>query len=159
LLLALVGILMQYHFFIGSKVNVHMGAPPPWLKANEHDLKNLSLRSCGLPSRKGNLRKLNPKRVGAAWAEKRRAELEMEKEGEIVPITSDSSWLPNFGSVWQSGTRKESRKEFEKSHKFHDTKSNHDLSLEIKPYISKRMVNVNFHLSVVMLLLSFLYLT
>jgi hypothetical protein len=70
------------------------------------------------------LRKLNPKRVGAAWAEKRRAELEMEKEGEIVPITSDSSWLPNFGSVWQSGTRKESRKEFEKNHKFHDTKSN-----------------------------------
>ncbi|ONM56222.1 TITAN-like protein [Zea mays] len=106
-----------------AQANVHTGAPPR-LKANGHDLKNLSLRSCGLPSRKGNLRKLNPKRVGAAWAEKRRAELEMEKEGEIVPITSDSSWLPNFGSVWQSGTRKESRKEFEKNHKFHDTKSN-----------------------------------
>jgi hypothetical protein len=144
---------MQYHFFIliGSKANVHTGAPPPWLKANEHDPKNLSLKSCGLSSRKGKLRKLNPNRVGAAWAERRRAEMEMEKQGEIVPATSDSSWLPNFGSVWQSGTRKESRKEFEKSHKIHDTKSDHDLSLEIKPYISKRMVNVNFHLSVVML--------
>ncbi|CAD6218614.1 unnamed protein product [Miscanthus lutarioriparius] len=123
----------------GSKANVHTGAPPPWLKANEHDPKNLPLRSCGLPSRKGKSRKLNPKRVGAAWAERRRAEMELEKQGEIVPATSDSSWLPNFGSVWQSGTRKESRKDFEKSHKLHDTKSNHDLSLEIKPYISKRM--------------------
>jgi len=123
----------------GSKANVHTGAPPPWLKANEHDPKNLSLKSCGLSSRKGKLRKLNPNRVGAAWAERRRAEMEMEKQGEIVPATSDSSWLPNFGSVWQSGTRKESRKEFEKSHKIHDTKSDHDLSLEIKPYISKRM--------------------
>ncbi|ONM22775.1 TITAN-like protein [Zea mays] len=126
----------------GSKANVHTGAPPPWLKANEHDPKNLSLKSCGLSSRKGKLRKLNPNRVGAAWAERRRAEMEMEKQGEIVPATSDSSWLPNFGSVWQSGTRKESRKEFEKSHKIHDTKSDHDLSLEIKPYISKRMVDV-----------------
>lgn len=124
----------------GSKANVHTGAPPPWLKANEYDPKNLSLRSSGLPSFvKGKLRKLNPKRVGAAWAERRRAEMEMEKRGEIVPETSDSSWLPNFGSVWQSGTRKESRKEFEKSHKLHDTESNHGLSLEIKPYISKRM--------------------
>lgn len=150
---------MQNHFFIGSKANVHTGAPPPWLKANEHDPKNLSLRSCALPSRKGKLRKLNPKRVGATWAERRRAEMEMEKQGEIVAATSDSSWLPNFGSVWQSGTRKESRKEFEKSHKLHDTKSSHDLSLEIKPYISKRMVTVNFHLSVAMQSLSFPYLT
>lgn len=138
---------------------MHTGAPPPWLEANEHDPKNLSLRSCGLPSGKGKLRKLNPKRVGAAWAERRKAEMEMEKQGKIVSETSDSSWLPNFGSVWQSGTRKESKKEFEKSHKLHDMKSNHDLSSEIKPYISKRMVNVIFHLSVVMRSLTFLYLT
>ncbi|KAG0544378.1 hypothetical protein BDA96_02G270100, partial [Sorghum bicolor] len=131
-----------------SKANVHTGAPPPWLKANEHDPKNLPLRSCALPSRKGKLRKLNPKRVGAAWAERRRAEMELEKQGEIDPATSDSSWLPNFGSVWQSGTRKESKKDFEKSYKLHDMESNHDLSLEIKPYISKRMVNMIFDLSI-----------
>ncbi|WVZ65484.1 hypothetical protein U9M48_014837 [Paspalum notatum var. saurae] len=124
-----------------SKANVHTGAPPPWLKANEYDPENFSIRSCGLfSSRERKLRKLNPKRVGAAWAERRRAEMEMEKRGEIVPETSDSNWLPNFGSVWQSGTRKESRKEFEKSHKLHDTKSNHELALDIKPYISKRMI-------------------
>jgi len=123
---------------IGPRANVHTGAPPPWLKANEHDPNNLLLRSRGPPG-KGKSRKLNPKRVGAAWAERRRAEMEMEKRGEIVPETSDSSWLPNFGGVWQSGTRKESRKDFEKNHKLHDMKSNHELSLEIKPYISKRM--------------------
>ncbi|XP_062193750.1 meiosis-specific protein PAIR2-like [Phragmites australis] len=127
----------------GSKANVHTGAPPPWLEASEHDPKSLSLSKCSLPSsRKGKSRKLNPKRVGAAWAERRRAEMEMQKRGEIVPETSDSSWLPNFGGVWQSGTRKESKKEFEKNHKLHDRKGNHELSLEIKPYISKRMMDV-----------------
>jgi len=135
---ALLRILKQHHFYIGPRANVHTGAPPPWLKANEHDPNNLLLRSRGPPG-KGKSRKLNPKRVGAAWAERRRAEMEMEKRGEIVPETSDSSWLPNFGGVWQSGTRKESRKDFEKNHKLHDMKSNHELSLEIKPYISKRM--------------------
>ncbi|KAF8780882.1 hypothetical protein HU200_000840 [Digitaria exilis] len=124
----------------GPKANVHTGAPPPWLKANEHDPNNLLLRSCGAPG-EGKSRKLNPKRVGAAWAERRRAEMEMQKRGEFVPETSDSSWLPNFGGVWQSGTRKESKKDFEKTLELHDKKSNHELSLEIKPYISKRMVN------------------
>jgi hypothetical protein len=128
---------------------VHTGAPP-WLEASEHDPKNLSINSRGRPSsEKGKSRKLNPKRVGAAWAERRRAEMEMEKRGEIVPDPSDSSWLPNFGSVWQSGTRKESRKEFEKKHKFQDSKSNNELPLEIKPYISKRMVTVISHFYIV----------
>ncbi|KAL5205221.1 hypothetical protein ABZP36_033430 [Zizania latifolia] len=123
----------------GLKANVHTGAPPPWLKASEHDQENVPLSGYALPSsRKGKSGKLNPKRVGAAWAERRRAEMEMEKRGEPVPETSDSSWLPNFGSVWQSGTRKESKKEFEKNHKPQDKKSN-KLPLEIKPYISKRM--------------------
>lgn len=128
------------NFNQGLKANVHTGAPPPWLEASEHDPKNVSLSSYALPSsRKGKSRKLNPKRVGAAWAERRRAEMEMEKRGELVPETSDSSWLPNFGGVWQSGTRKESRKDFAKNHKLHDKKNNYELSPEIKPYISKRM--------------------
>uniref|UniRef100_A0A0E0B516 TITAN-like protein n=1 Tax=Oryza glumipatula TaxID=40148 RepID=A0A0E0B516_9ORYZ len=123
----------------GLKANVHTGAPPPWLEASERDQENESLSGYARPSsRKGKSGKLNPKRVGAAWAERRRAEMEMEKRGELVPETSDSSWLPNFGGVWQSGTRKESRKEFEKNHKPHEEKSN-KLSLEMKPYISKRM--------------------
>ncbi|CAM0952247.1 unnamed protein product [Alopecurus aequalis] len=123
----------------GLKANVHTGAPPPWLEASEYDSKNGSLTSHALPSSgKGKSRKLNPKRVGAAWADKRRAEMEMEKRGEVVPETSDSSWLPNFGSVWQSGSRKESRKDFEKNLKLHE-KNNPELTPEIKPYISKRM--------------------
>jgi hypothetical protein len=129
----------------GLKANVHTGAPPPWLEASENDPTNGSLASHALPSSgKGKSRKLNPKRVGAAWAEKRRAEMEMEKRGEVVPETSDSSWLPNFGGVWQSGSRKESMKDFEKKHKLPE-KNNPELSPEIKPYISKRMVNVFSH--------------
>lgn len=135
-----------HHLFIGAKANVHTGAPPPWLKANEHDPKNLLLRSCG--PLKGKSRKLNPKRVGAAWAERRRAEMEMEKRGEIVREPPDSTWLPNFGGVWQSGTRTESRKDFEKKLKYHDRKSDDELSFEIKPYISKRMVSVISHFSI-----------
>uniref|UniRef100_A0ACD5YDH9 Uncharacterized protein n=2 Tax=Avena sativa TaxID=4498 RepID=A0ACD5YDH9_AVESA len=123
----------------GLKANVHTGAPPPWLEASEHDPKNGLLANHAFSSSgKGKSRKLNPKRVGAAWAERRRAEIEMEKRGEVVPETSDSSWLPNFGSVWKSGSRKESRKDFEKSHKLHE-KNSPELSPEIKPYISKRM--------------------
>ncbi|XP_051188679.1 TITAN-like protein [Lolium perenne] len=123
----------------GLKANVHTGAPPPWLEASENDPTNGSLASHALPSSgKGKSRKLNPKRVGAAWAEKRRAEMEMEKRGEAIPETSDSSWLPNFGGVWQSGSRKESMKDFEKKHKLPE-KNNPELSPEIKPYISKRM--------------------
>lgn len=129
----------------GLKANVHTGAPPPWLEASEHDPKNVSLASYALPSSlKGKSRKLNPKRVGAAWAERRRAEMEMEKRGEVVAETPDASWLPNFGGVWQSGSRKESRKEFEKNHKLKE-ENNLELLPEIKPYISKRMVNVFSH--------------
>ncbi|KAL6601235.1 hypothetical protein ACP70R_007119 [Stipagrostis hirtigluma subsp. patula] len=127
------------NFNKGSKANVHTGAPPPWLETSENDPKKLLFSSSLPSSKKGKSSKLNPKRVGAAWAERRRAEMEMEKRGELVPETSDPSWLPNFGSVWQSGTRKESRKEFEKNHKFHDKESSHELPLEIKPYVSKRM--------------------
>ncbi|KAG8057321.1 hypothetical protein GUJ93_ZPchr0002g25156 [Zizania palustris] len=95
------------------KANVHTGAPPPWLQANEHDQENVLLSGYALPTaRKGKTGKLNPKRVGAGLAEKRRAEMEMEK--------------------------KESEKEFEKNYKPQDEKSN-KLPLEIKPYISKRM--------------------
>ena len=87
--------------------------------------------------------KLNPKRVGAAWAEKRKMELEREKRGEITTNASDADWLPNFGRVWQSGSRKESMKEFKKE-KLNAPKAEHQDTIEIKicPYVSKRMVNV-----------------
>ncbi|WOK94488.1 TITAN-like protein [Canna indica] len=127
------------------QANVHTGAPPPWLEIEEKDMNvtnkapymnGLSVSSCNIKKS----RKLNPKRVGAAWAEKRRAELDLEKRGEIVPKICDANWLPNFGRVWQAGTRKESRKEFEmEKRKFSDTESHTQFSSMIQPYISKRM--------------------
>ncbi|KAG1330948.1 TITAN-like protein [Cocos nucifera] len=94
----------------GCPANVHTGAPPPWFEMSEKSLTNKGLH---MDKKLGKSRKLNPKRVGAAWAEKRRIELEMEKRGEIVAKGWDANWLPNFGRVWQAGTRRESRKEFE----------------------------------------------
>ena len=51
--------------------------------------------------------------------------------------------LPNFGRVWQSGTRKDSKKEFEKENskkrEVHDMENSEQV-LQVKPYISKRLV-------------------
>lgn len=115
--------------------NVHSGAPPPWLEATGGDEQRPVLNK----SRKS---KLNPKRVGAAWAEKRKREMEMEKRGEIVKSDFDPNWLPNFGRVWQSGSRKESRKEFEmEKHKNPDVDCRLEMPVAVQPYISKRMVS------------------
>ncbi|URE38331.1 coiled-coil domain containing 84 [Musa troglodytarum] len=125
------------------QANMHTGAPPPWLEISEENIANNdpNVYRLALPSsstRKS--RKLNPKRVGAAWAEKRRAELEMEKRGETLPKICDANWLPNFGRVWQAGTRKESRKEFEmEKRKLLENESPSGFSSKIHPYISKRM--------------------
>lgn len=125
--------------------NVHTGAPPPWLEATEEtqlvaELKPISSSFISLSNKPG--KKLNPKRVGAAWAERRKIELEMERRGEIVKSDGDDNWLPNFGRVWQSGTRKESRKEFEKEkQKLPKVESHSEMPIKMEPYISKRMVS------------------
>ncbi|XVF08696.1 hypothetical protein REPUB_Repub07fG0025700 [Reevesia pubescens] len=124
--------------------NVHSGAPPPWFEAADQTLVNDQVKpalSNFISSNKSQKsRKLNPKRVGAAWAEKRKMELEKEKRGEIVKNDCDANWLPNFGRVWQSGSRKESRKEFEtEKQKFPKVESHSDMPIKIQPYISKRM--------------------
>ncbi|KAG8487994.1 hypothetical protein CXB51_018152 [Gossypium anomalum] len=124
--------------------NVHSGALPPWLEAADQTLLNNQVKpalSSFISSNKSQKsRKLNPKRVGAAWAEKRKMELEKEKRGEIVESDCDANWLPNFGRVWQSGSRKESRKEFDiEKHKFLRVESHSEMPVNIQPYISKRM--------------------
>lgn len=126
-----------------TKGNVHSGAPPPWLEGIESHNNNGQPGKPRLNSAPQNDRKrskLNPKRVGAAWAEKRKMELEREKRGEITTNASDADWLPNFGRVWQSGSRKESMKEFKKE-KLNAPKAEHQDMIEIKicPYVSKRM--------------------
>ncbi|CAH8275454.1 unnamed protein product [Arabidopsis lyrata] len=126
--------------------NVHSGAPPPWLDANDGNVSNIQLNqsdmACVQAKVPGKNRKLNPNRVGAAWAERRKIEIEMEKKsGHATNSNIDADWLPNFGRVWQSGTRKESRKEFEKEkRKLVKTESVSTGSepVKIQPYISKR---------------------
>ncbi|XP_026385499.1 TITAN-like protein isoform X1 [Papaver somniferum] len=128
-----------------SKDNVHAGAPPPWFDTVEeiqlhHITAGVSENGLAPSSRKSvKSQKLNPKRVGAAWAERRKLELEMEKRGEIVN-NFDADWLPNFGRVWQSGSRNESRKEFQmEKQKLPEVDSGPDVPIVIQPYVSKRM--------------------
>ncbi|XVF54695.1 hypothetical protein PTKIN_Ptkin05aG0201600 [Pterospermum kingtungense] len=76
-------------------------------------------------------------------------ELEKEKRGEIVKSDCDANWLPNFGRVWQSGSRKESRKEFKiEKQKFLKVESHSETEMPIKiqPYITKRMVQIKFYI-------------
>ncbi|KAJ0239734.1 TITAN-like protein [Hirschfeldia incana] len=98
--------------------NVHSGAPPPWLNPNDANIFSGQLNQLDITRVQEKMpvktSKLNPHRVGAAWAERRKLEMEMEKRGLASSSNPDPDWLPNFGRVWQSGTRKDSRKEFEK---------------------------------------------
>ncbi|CAA6666105.1 unnamed protein product [Spirodela intermedia] len=134
-----------FYFFStseGHEAYVGRDMHPPWLEDNENvdlipgDKKVLSLNTS---VKGGASRKLNPKRVGAAWAEKRRVELEMEKSGQMVASDYDDNWLPNFGRVWQDGTRKDSRKEFERE-KYQSCDADLEVSIKLQPYISKRMM-------------------
>lgn len=133
-----------------AKGNVHSGAPPPWLEMDQEKGGTLSGKD-GLSAdiqrlsktQERKLKKLrNPKRVGAAWAEQRRAELERELNGVTSNknITNDAAWLPNFGRVWQSGSRKDSRKEFEAEKSIESSSLTKSENLvEVQPYVSKRM--------------------
>lgn len=124
--------------------NVHTGAPPPWFEGTDTNQLNfqltLSNKSMSISNKSGKSHKLNPKRVGAAWAERRKIEMEMEKRGEAVKSDYNANWLPNFGRVWQSGSRRESRKEFEKEkQKLSSVEIDTEMPIMIQPYISKRM--------------------
>ncbi|XP_028766185.1 TITAN-like protein isoform X2 [Neltuma alba] len=121
--------------------NVPAEAPPPWLTDGLDRHYKAALGDLVSPLNKsGKSRKLNPKRVGAAWAERRKVELEMEKRGETVRQDYGANWLPNFGRVWQSGTRKESRKEFEREkQKLFKVEVEPEIPTTIQPYVSKRM--------------------
>ncbi|XP_030476342.1 TITAN-like protein [Syzygium oleosum] len=125
--------------------NVHSGAPPPWLDASERrqtdNHRQLPSVSVISPSNKpGKSKKLNPKRVGAAWAERRKIEMEMERRGEIIKSCNDAEWLPNFGRVWQAGSRKESRKEFEvEKRKLPSVETQPEMPTDVQPYVSKRL--------------------
>ncbi|CAA0828531.1 TITAN-like protein [Striga hermonthica] len=126
----------------GLEENVHSGAPPPWFDATNGNQLNDVLKTGekNLFSHKDRKStKLNPKRIGAAWAERRKVELELEKRGELVKYSYDANWLPNFGRVWQSGPRKESRKEFQMESKASPkTDEPTETVVTLQPYIGKR---------------------
>lgn len=147
--------------------NVHSGATPPWLGPS--DDRKLFV---GEPSveckpkqplswtQERKLAKLRPpNRVGAAWAEMRRAEIECEKRGETIEVgsESDATWLPNFGRVWQSGSRHDTRKEYEAERRKEAKRLGRPLgkgvanssenTVKFQPYVSKRQVSLRMTLT------------
>eukprot|EP00002_Diphylleia_rotans_P033434 TRINITY_DN710_c1_g1_i2.p1 TRINITY_DN710_c1_g1~~TRINITY_DN710_c1_g1_i2.p1 ORF type:complete len:317 (+),score=75.39 TRINITY_DN710_c1_g1_i2:1187-2137(+) len=90
-----------------SEGNIHTGATPPWLRKDEADESQ------------------------EAELQKKRFPIVRNKEGMPIPFvypedkkkpsdpeaSTDPNWLPNFGRVWQSGTRKDTQKEFFKERK------------------------------------------
>ncbi|MCO5547026.1 hypothetical protein L7F22_000467 [Adiantum nelumboides] len=126
--------------------NVHNGAPPPWLQisGSKTDCAVHALQNCSATlsrSKERQLKKMrNPKRVGAAWADKRRVEMQREAVGHSLQRGSqvDKEWLPNFGGVWQSGSRRETRKEFEAERSISLESFNPASRKTIQPYVSKR---------------------
>lgn len=137
---------------------MHSGAIPPWIRHDTGQKSQLPASvshhlGSSLPLSRTQERKLaklrNPNRVGAAWAEQRRAEMEREHAGEVVEksVPGSATWLPNFGRVWQSGSRRETRKEFESEKRSERKKRSRGESrrtildnTKLRPYVSKRQV-------------------
>lgn len=131
--------------------NVHSGAPPPWFTASNMNVLDIKIKpgvdklvsSNNVPVKSS---KLNPKRVGAAWAERRK--IELERRGELVHKQFDADWLPDFGRVWQSGTRKKSRKEFQVENQVSSKVENQcEKPIQLQPYVSKRMVSFPLYIA------------
>jgi hypothetical protein len=134
--------------------NVHTGAAPPWLqamnKSNSGETNKDTNSDPGVSLSRAQKRKLNrlrnPKRVGAEWAERRRAEMAREAMGHqpssgSLGLRIGSAWMPNFGRVWQTGSRKETRKEFEAETQLQHPKAYPPKQPKaVQPYVSKRQV-------------------
>ncbi|XP_027904302.1 TITAN-like protein isoform X4 [Vigna unguiculata] len=119
---------------------VYSEAPPPWIHTTE------AVQMHSNSNKLGKSKMLNPNRVGAAWVEKRKIEMEKEKRGETKRNGCDANWLPNFGRVWQSGSRRESRKEFEREKQLQklNVETESEMAIKIQPYVSKRMELISF---------------
>ncbi|KAI9381353.1 hypothetical protein POPTR_015G096700v4 [Populus trichocarpa] len=92
--------------------NVHTGAPP-WFEATQENQLNIQ----GLLGQKGE-----------RW------------RWQVVKSDCDANWPPNFGRVWQHGSQKESRKEYEsEKQKLPNVESHTEMPVRIQPYISKHM--------------------
>ncbi|PNT01339.2 hypothetical protein POPTR_015G096700v4 [Populus trichocarpa] len=117
--------------------NVHTGAPP-WFEATQENQLNIqvtpiSSRSVLVANKSGKAHKLNQKRgllgqKGERW------------RWQVVKSDCDANWPPNFGRVWQHGSQKESRKEYEsEKQKLPNVESHTEMPVRIQPYISKHM--------------------
>nr|XP_024379043.1 TITAN-like protein isoform X2 [Physcomitrium patens]PNR52919.1 hypothetical protein PHYPA_009294 [Physcomitrium patens] len=149
---------------LSGEGNVHSGGTPPWIGPNEDkklfDVLNDEIGPSIEAVKKQSLSKTQerklaklrpPNRVGAAWAEMRRAQLERAERGETLDVPqADASWLPNFGRVWQSGSRHDTRREFEAEKRREAKRLASELGkrtvtsvegpVQFQPYVSKRRV-------------------
>lgn len=119
---------------------------PPWLNEKEFGESFIDAKSQLFPSNQRKKQKIsNPNRVGAAWAEKRKLEMQLEQSTSQDTLkVSEDLWLPNFGRVWQSGPRGDTRKEFIKETKRSPSSRRSETVEKLSedviyvPYVSKR---------------------
>ncbi|XP_028402723.1 coiled-coil domain-containing protein 84-like isoform X2 [Dendronephthya gigantea] len=86
--------------------NIHTGATPPWLLADdEHDTNSVmigpSLEEFQKHVERSKKSGRNPNRVGANF----------DRKTEV-----NSDWLPSFGGVWNAGPRWQTRRNFNPRH-------------------------------------------
>ncbi|RLN88530.1 hypothetical protein BBJ28_00008136 [Nothophytophthora sp. Chile5] len=79
--------------------NVHTAAVPPWMVQSEEEYKQCNRREQSTPRL--------PSKTNDGESEKRRDIFSVLQEKEYGP-----DWLPNFGGVWQEGSRSKTKKAF-----------------------------------------------
>lgn len=91
----------------GDRVaNVHTAAVPPWMVQSEDEYKRCNERQAVVSEKPQPVPSYDPQAaVVASAAVVRRTK----------PTAADATWLPNFGGVWQEGSRAQTKHEFKRT--------------------------------------------
>ncbi|TYZ65141.1 hypothetical protein PybrP1_007457, partial [[Pythium] brassicae (nom. inval.)] len=93
-----------------SVANVHTAAVPPWMVQSEDEYKRCNERQVGAERRKPLPPRHQPTATAVAPAARR-----TPPTATTAAAAGAATWLPNFGGVWQEGSRAQTKHEFKRS--------------------------------------------